>query len=221
MEIKKNILIIDNSNLSYSGEDINGTILRGTETSLILLAEEFNKKDINVFFATKIDESKIVRNVNYINTRSINKEIYYDLVIAVSDANLLKNIRSYKKVIFSVSIQSIEKFIRKGQLLATYLYKPTIVTLCEYQFKKRSFITSPYGKTIIPIAVDKIFLEEPIDINFIPEKKAIYNIRSNRNLDELINIWENYVYPKDKDSKFYITPDLIEYNANHKKITFF
>ena len=29
----KKIIIIDNSNLSYSGNDINGTILRGTETS--------------------------------------------------------------------------------------------------------------------------------------------------------------------------------------------
>ena len=34
---KKQILIIDNSNLSYTGDDINGPVLRGTETSLILL----------------------------------------------------------------------------------------------------------------------------------------------------------------------------------------
>ena len=37
---KKQILVIDNSGLSYIGSDINGPILRGTETSLILLSEE-------------------------------------------------------------------------------------------------------------------------------------------------------------------------------------
>ena len=43
---KKQILIIDNSGLSFTGEDINGPSLRGTETSLILLSEEFAKKKI-------------------------------------------------------------------------------------------------------------------------------------------------------------------------------
>ena len=217
MKIKKHVLIIDNTNLSYTGEDIDGTILRGTETSLILLAEEFAKKGINVSFSTKTDNAKKINNVYYINDNAINKELYYDLVIAVSNANLFRGIKSKKNAIFSVSNQSIEKFIRKKQLFSTYLYKPTIVTLCEYQFKKRNFLTSPYGKVIIPITVDKIFVEEKIDVNFIPEKKAIYNIRSNRNLDQLIEIWENSIYPKDKESKFYITPNLIKYNENHKR----
>ena len=35
--LNKSVIIIDNSDLSYSGEDINGTVVRGTETSLILL----------------------------------------------------------------------------------------------------------------------------------------------------------------------------------------
>jgi len=221
MEIKKKILIIDNSNLSYTGNDINGSFLRGTETSLILLAEEFSKKEIKVYFSTEIDKTKIVNSVHYINSNNINKEIYYDLVIAVSNANLFKNIKSKKKAIFSVSNQSIEKFIRKGQLFSTYLYKPTIVTLCEYQFKKRSFLTSPYGKMIIPITVDKVFIEEKIDVNFVPEKKAIYNIRSNRNLDELVNIWINFIFPKAKDSEFYITPNLFKYNDVYKKNNIF
>ena len=49
--------------------------------------------------------------------------------------------------------------------------------------KKRSFLTSPFGKLKIPITVDRQFIDEEVDINFIPTKKAIYNIRSNRNLD--------------------------------------
>ena len=54
---KKQILIIDNSGLSFTGDDINGPVLRGTETSLILLSEEFAKK-ILMFFATKTNQEK-------------------------------------------------------------------------------------------------------------------------------------------------------------------
>ena len=46
--LNKSIIIIDNSDLSYSGDDINGTVVRGTEASLILLSEQFVRMGINV-----------------------------------------------------------------------------------------------------------------------------------------------------------------------------
>ena len=58
--MKKKIIIIDNSNLSYSGEDINGLTLRGTETSLILLAEQFIRTGIEVHFCNNIVETKLL-----------------------------------------------------------------------------------------------------------------------------------------------------------------
>ena len=69
--MKKKIIIIDNSNLSYSGEDINGVILRGTETSLILLAEEFARIGIDVDFCNNILDSKKINGVNYFNKKKI------------------------------------------------------------------------------------------------------------------------------------------------------
>ena len=221
MTVKKKILIIDNSNQAFTGKDINGTFLRGTETSLILLAEEFVRKNIDVFFVTKTPKELEVNGVNYINFESNVLKENFNLAIAVSNANLFKNINSSKKAIFSVSNQTFEKFFRKKQLISTYKYKPTIVTLCDYQFKKRSFITSPFGKVIIPITVDNSFINEKVDINKIPDKIAIYNIRSNRNLDELINIWTKYIYPKDKSLRLNITPNLINYSDIHKKNNIF
>jgi glycosyltransferase involved in cell wall biosynthesis len=218
---KKQILIIDNSELSYAGDDINGFVLRGTETSLILLSEEFAKKNIDVFFSTNTNKETTVNGVHYINKNNINKDKIYDLSIAVSNANLFNKIRSIKKAIFSVSNQSIEKFFRKKQFLSTYIHKPTIVTLCEYQFKKRSFFTAPFGKITIPITVDKQFLDEKIDIDFIPPKKAIYNIRSNRNLDELIHIWTKMIYPKSNELEFHITPNLIQHLDEYKDSNIF
>ena len=36
-------------------------------------------------------------------------------------------------------------------------------------------------------------------------------------MDELIEIWINYIYPADRNLKFYITPNLINYSDIHKK----
>mgnify|MGYP003966448635 FL=1 len=218
---KKQILVIDNSGLSYIGSDINGPILRGTETSLILLSEELTKKNCDVFFANKTNQEKSVNGVHYINEKNINKEKTYDLAIAVSNANLFNKIKSVKKAIFSVSNQSLEKFLRKRQFISTYTHKPVIVTLCDYQFKKRSFLTSPFGKLTIPITVDRQFIDEKIDINFIPPKKAIYNIRSNRNLDALLDIWIDLIYPKNNSLEFYITPNLVQYSDKFKNYNIF
>lgn len=221
MEENKKILILDNSGLSFTGNDLDGKVLRGTETSLILLAEQFVKKKIDVFFVTNTHKEEKVNGVNYVNYNSNVLKKKFDLSIAVSNANLFKNISSTKKAIFSVSNQPLEKFIRKKQFFATYIYKPTIVTLCNYQLDLRSKITSPYGKVMIPITVDEVFLKEEIDINSTPNKNAIYNIRSNRNLDKLINIWIEYIYPANKSLKFNITPDLINYSNVHKESNIF
>ena len=111
------IIIIDNSNLSYSGEDIDGNILRGTETSLILLAEQFAKMGIHVDFCNSINKHLNINGVNYFHKNNINKKIIYDLAIVISDANEFKRVSSIKKAVFSNSNQPILKFIRKKQLI--------------------------------------------------------------------------------------------------------
>lgn len=217
----KKIIIIDNSNLSYSGNDINGTILRGTETSLILLSEQFVRMGYQVDYCNEINNFSNINGVNYFNKMKINKSTTYDLAIAISDANQFKFVSALKKVIFSVSNQPIEKFLRKKQLLPFLKFKPTVVTLCNYQFKKRSFFTSFYGKEIIPITSDPKFLNHEINPNYIPKKQVVYNIRSNRNLDRLIKIWIEKIFPKNSEFKLFITPDIIDYNDKLKKNNIF
>ena len=217
----KKIIIIDNSNLSYSGDDIDGSIIRGTESSLILLAEQFVKMGIEVDYSNCIEIVKKVNGVNYFNKNNINKSKIYDLAIAISDANEFKRVSSVKKAVFSNSNQPFEKFLRKKQLIPFLKYKPTLITLCDYQFKKRSFFTSFYGKKTIPITVDPKFLNIQIDNDYLPERKVVYNIRSNRNLDILIKIWCEKIYPVNKEFKLYITPDLIKYNDYHLKNNIF
>jgi glycosyltransferase involved in cell wall biosynthesis len=217
----KKIIIIDNSNLSYDGNDIDGVKIRGTETSLILLAEQFVKMNIEVDYCNSINRLCTVNGVKYYNKENIDKNFLYDLAIVISDANEFRRVNSKKKAVFSNSNQPIEKFIRKKQLIPFLKYKPVLITLCDYQYNQRSFFTSFYGKKTIPITVDPKFLEININENFLPERKVIYNIRSNRNLNELIRIWCEKIYPVNNNFKLYITPNLIDYKDFHKKNNIF
>lgn len=219
--MSKKIIIIDNSNLSYSGEDIDGTFLRGTETSLILLSEQFFKMGHKIDYCNEIKEEKIINGVKYFNKKNINKKTIYDLAIAISDANQFIHATSLKKAIFSVSNQPLEKFLRKKQLIPFFKFKPTVVTLCNYQYNKRSFVTSFYGKKTIPITIDPKFLSAKIDLNYLPKKQVVYNIRSNRNLDRLIKIWIKKIYPNNHEFKLFITPDLIDYSDYHRNNNIF
>jgi len=219
--LNSKIIIVDNSNLSYSGDDINGTFLRGTEASLILLSEQFVKMGIDVDYCNCINGKKKVNGVNYLNKNKIDKKILYDLAIVISDANEFARVSSKKKAIFSNSNQPFEKFIRKKQLIPFFKFKPIVITLCDYQYKKRSFFTSFYGKKTIPITVDPKFLNIDIDIDYIPKKKVVYNIRSNRNLDHLIKIWCEKIFPVNNEFQLYITPNLIEYTDELRKKNIF
>ena len=96
----RRIVIVDNSNLSYSGEDIDGKEVRGTEASLILLAEQFYRMGINVDYCNCIDTEKIVNGVIYFNKNKINKKINYDLAIVISDANMFSLVTAKKSCIF-------------------------------------------------------------------------------------------------------------------------
>ena len=55
----------------------------------------------------------------------------------------------------------------------------------------------------------------------MPKKNVVYNIRSNRNLDQLIKIWCEKIFPVNNEFKLYITPDLIAYNNYHKENNIF
>ena len=73
--LNKSVIIIDNSDLSYSGEDINGTLVRGTEASLILLSEQFVRMGINVDYCNSIQKKSKFNGVNYFNKNDIIKQV--------------------------------------------------------------------------------------------------------------------------------------------------
>ncbi len=74
---------------------------------------------------------------------------------------------------------------------------------------------------MISLSVDPIFYTEDVDINFIPNKNVLNNVRSLRNLDWLIRIWRKNFKNKDNQAKLYINPGLISYTDHFKKNNIF
>ena len=115
---------------------------------------------------------------------------------------------------WSHSIQPLEKFIRKKQLFPFLKNKPTMILESKYHYNNRSFVTSLFGKKIIKLAPDDDFINTKIDQKYIPEKKAIFTTRSDRNLNFLLNCWKQ-INNKSKSSKLYINPP---YNLDNSLI---
>ena len=203
MKIK--IYFIEKS-ISFDSSYLNSSSIAGSEKVLINIANELSKDDnliIKVFNNT--DNEKTINNVQWININRIKDSDAPDYLIAMSDANLLSLLNCKKKYLWSHSVQPIEKFIRKKQLIPFIKNKPVMLLEGVYHYKTRSFFTSIFGKKIISIAPDYDFIETKINNEFIPPKKAIFTTRSDRNLMFLLDSWKT-ISSLCSNSSLYINP---------------
>lgn len=206
------ICFLDNSNISYTSEDIYSNKLRGGENTLINLSNEFSKLDHDVTIYNNSEKNYKIKNISWINLNQINDNPHYDLAISNNDIRLFDKISSTKKIAISYSIQSIEKFIRKGQFISYLKHKPKIALLGKYHRFNRNILLRIFGSFQISLAVDDIFLKSEIKKNVLNDQ-AIFTSYSDRNLDLLINIWKNKIYPINKKRKLLITPIKENYHS--------
>lgn len=209
-----NICFLDNSLIPYTYNDLNSKNIRGGENAIIHLSNEFSKLGIKVDVYNNCKDTNIINNVEWSNINHIKKNLVYDVAFTNNDLRLFDKITSKKYVAFSHSIQSIEKFIRKRQLISYLKYKPKIVILGNYHDINRNYFLKMFGKINLQWAVDPLFLETKLDENLI-ENRAIFTSRRDRNLDILIKIWIENIYPKNQSIKLYTTPsELIDCEYN-------
>ncbi len=204
MDIKK-IYFIENS-FDYNGSDLNNPKIGGSEKTLINIANVLakdNKIIVKVFNNTS--KPNKIGDVFWNNISQIDNSDKANFVIAMSDANLFNRLNCKNNYLWSHSIQSFEKFIRKNQLIPFLKYKPCLILEGEYHNKKRSILTSFYGKKILKLAPDYDFINENLDLNFIPPPNAIFTTKSDRNLSFLIEAWHE-IKKLNKNSKLYINP---------------
>ena len=208
------ICFLDNSPIPYTTNDLNSKLIRGGENAIIHLSNELSKLGNKVEVYNNIENDCIIDDVKWFNLRGLNKNSVYDVAFTNNDIRLFDNIIAKKYVAFSHSIQTIEKFIRKGQLFSYLKYKPKIILLGKYHKENRNYLLKMFGTINLEWAVDPLFLEAKLDENLI-ENRAIFTSRRDRNLDLLIKLWIKDIFPKNKSIKLYSTPsELIKNDYN-------
>ena len=202
------IYFIENS-FDYNAQNLNDHTIAGSEKTLINTTNELGKNNnllIKVFNNTT--KSKIINKVHWLNISQIEKNDSADFVISMSDANLFYKLTGKKNFLWSHSVQNLEKFLRKNQLIPFIKFKPTMILEGDYHYNTRGFFTSLYGKKILKIAPDYDFINTKIDINFIPPPNAIFTTRSDRNLKFLIESWLE-IKKYNKKAKLFINPPYV------------
>ncbi len=205
MKNKTKIYFIENS-YNYNGEDLDSDKIGGSEKILINITNALAKdEDLIIKVFNNTNKQKIINKVYWNNINQIDINDKPDHVISMSDANLFYKLNSKSNFLWSHSVQNIEKFIRKKQLIPFFKYKPIMILEGDYHYKNRSFFTSFYGKKILKIAVDDDFLNHNVDLNYIPLPTAIFTTKSDRNLDFLLNSWHE-IKKNNSKAKLFINP---------------
>ena len=208
------ICFLDNSQIPYTSKDLNSKEIRGGESVIIQLSKELAKLNHYVEVFNNNSTSQILDNVKWTNINNTNKKDIFDYAFTNNDMRLFNKISAKKYIAFSHSIQSIEKFIRKGQLLSFLKYKPKVILLGKYHDNNRNFLLKIFGKINLQWAVDPLFLETEVNESNV-ENRAIFTSRRDRNLDILIDIWKKKIFPKNKSIKLFATPsELIDNKFN-------
>ena len=209
------ICFIDNTNFKYDAESINSEKLRGAETVLINLSKELNLLDNQITIINNCPETRIINDIKWKNINNLNNIENFDVVIANGDCNLFKFANSKNNILFSHSLQSLEKFLRKKQLLSFIKYKPKVCFLSNYHKINRSKLLYFFGHINLNWAVDDIFLETKIN-NEVDNNLAIFTSRQDRNLELLLSIWQNEIIKKNNKLKLLATEN--NFNFNDKSI---
>ncbi len=212
----KQIFFIEKST-PFNASDLDSPSIGGAEKVLINISNELsNNSDLLIKVFNLNSDKQYFNNVEWNNINKINNYHNPDFLIAFSDANLLSLMNAKKKFLWSHSVQSIEKFIRKKQLFPFLKNKPLVILEGKYHFKNRSFLTSLFGKKIIQLAADYDFINSKVENDFLPNKNAIFTTRSDRNLDILLDCWKE-IKLKSKNSNLFINPPF-ERTEYHKQL---
>jgi len=209
-----NICLVDNTEFQYDSNFLYSQKLRGAESVLINISNELKNIGNKVTIINNCPKTTIINDIRWININAISKIENFDLVIANGDCNLFKYANSKKNILFSHSVQTIEKFIRKNQLFSYLKYRPKVCFISNYHKQSRSKLLYLFGNINLRWSVDDIFIKSQISDN-VDQNLAIFTSRPDRNLEMLINIWENLIEVKNKKIKLMITDNNFNIISNN------
>ena len=210
------ICFLDKTSFEYNSKDIDSPFLRGAETALINISTTLNKLGYEITIINNCPKNEVIDNIRWININNLNQKLSFDISISNNDCNFFDLIDSKKKILLSHSVQKFEKFLRKKQFISYIKHKPKLALLSKYHKSQRSLFTRMFGHFFLDYGVDQQFLDKDLEkISLIDKNLAIFTSRPDRNLDLLIDIWKNKIYPNFPNSKLIVTPTDHKFNSHN------
>ena len=185
------ICFLERTKFKYNSRDLYSSKLRGAETVLINLSNALSNHGYKVTIINNCPKNEFINNVSWKNIDEYNEKESFDIVFSNNDTRLFNKIKSGKKILISHSLQTLEKFIRKGQLISYIKHKPKVLVLSNYHKKKQTNLLSLFGNIECGWAVDDLFINYKLSDN-INNYQAIFTSKFDRNGELLVNIWNKY-----------------------------
>ena len=179
--------------------------LGGIESLNLELAKSLSKDKNNVTLATDCKKTIIknkITNIPIYKLKNNAKNYSFDTIISSNDTSLYSYFKKSKKILWLHNKLQIEKSIRKKNFFSINYHRPYVVFVSNYLhnftsnfllFKKRFVISNFLSNSFI---IKKM--------NFNRKKIFVWSVQRDRGLSELIEIWVNKIYQRDKSVKLYI-----------------
>ena len=198
-----NILLSCPSKFSLVSKNLNK--LGGIESLNLELAKTLSKENINVTLATDCKKT-IIKNkitnipINKLKTNS--KNFSFDSIVSSNDTSLYSYFKKSKKILWLHNKLQIEKAIRKNNFFPINYHRPHVVFVSNYLSNFTSSFLLFKKRFVISNFLSNFFIVKKM--NFDRKKIFVWSVQRDKGLSELIEIWINKIYQRDKSVKLYI-----------------
>ena len=179
--------------------------LGGIESLNLELAKTLSKENINVTLATDCKKTIIknkITNIPIDKLKSNSKNFSFDSIITSNDTSLYSYFKNSKKILWLHNKLQIEKAIRKKNFFPINYHRPHVVFVSNYLSNFTSSFLLFKKRFVISNFLSNFFIVKKM--NFDRKKIFVWSVQRDRGLSELIEIWINKIYQKDKSLKLYI-----------------
>ena len=189
----------------FSLQSKNIKSLGGIESLNLELTKYLSNSNNTIYLATYCNKEFKKKNLINLPIFKLYRESHnynFDYIVSSNDPNIFDLFRNSKKILWMHNTLAIEKALRKKKLLSILKNKITAVFVSKYLESKTSNLYFFNKKIIIPN-----FLSNKFVINKCKYKRKnnfIWSVQREKGLKETLNIWVNYIYPKNKKAKLLI-----------------
>ena len=179
--------------------------LGGIESLNLELAKTLSKENINVTLATDCKKTIIknkITNIPIDKLKANPKNFSFDSIVSSNDTSLYSYFKKSKKILWLHNKLQIEKAIRKNNFFPINYHRPHVVFVSNYLSNFTSSIFLFKKRFVISNFLSNFFIVKKM--NFDRKKIFVWSVQRDKGLSELIEIWINKIYQRDKSVKLYI-----------------